>query len=145
MTRHHVCGRWRRFFVNTPRKAMRIAGWVLLGIIGAGVLIATFAAVFGLLVQWLWNTVVARALGAPQITYWQAVGLIILSRLLFGGLGAGSRAVHPPRRPRPTARDGNVPPLPCPVDDYERYWQEEGRAAFAAYLQRQEQARQQVE
>jgi len=46
-----------------------------------------FAAVFSLPEQWLLNTVVASAFGLPQITQWQALGLIILSRLPLGGLG----------------------------------------------------------
>lgn len=54
---------------------------------------------FGLtaIVQWLWNTTLVGAVsGIAVIGYWQAMGLLVLSKLLFGGFpgkgrGAGGR------------------------------------------------------
>jgi hypothetical protein len=46
-----------------------------------------FAAAFGLsaLVMWLWNAILPQVTGATTITYWQAMGLLVLARILFGG------------------------------------------------------------
>ena len=52
-------------------------------IVGFGV----FIALGGLLVQALWNWLLPPILHLPAITFWQAVGLLALSRILFGGIG----------------------------------------------------------
>jgi hypothetical protein len=33
----------------------------------------------------LWNGVLSNVLGVKTITYWQALGLLVLARILFGG------------------------------------------------------------
>lgn len=45
------------------------------------------AAVLGLLVMSLWNALLPGMLGVKSISFWQAVGLLVLCRILFGGLG----------------------------------------------------------
>ncbi len=37
----------------------------------------------------LWNAILPEVLDARTITYWQALGLFILSRILFGGFRCG--------------------------------------------------------
>jgi hypothetical protein len=44
-------------------------------------------AVFGLAVMLLWNALMPLIFALPQIDYLQAAGLLILLRLLFGGMG----------------------------------------------------------
>jgi len=44
-------------------------------------------AVLGFIVMNLWNWLIPPLFGRPLITFWQAVGLLILSKILFGGLG----------------------------------------------------------
>lgn len=57
------------------------------------------AAVFlvGLLVMVLWNRVVAPATGWHALSYWQALGLLLLSKILFGFGGGHSRGGWRPR------------------------------------------------
>jgi hypothetical protein len=43
-------------------------------------------AVFGQIVLHLWNWLIPNLLHLPTITFWQAVGLMALSWILFGGL-----------------------------------------------------------
>jgi hypothetical protein len=43
------------------------------------------ATVFGFVVMGLWNALMPVLFGLHVITFWQALGLIILSRLFFGG------------------------------------------------------------
>lgn len=53
---------------------------------------------FGWIVMLLWNAVLVPAAGASLITFWQALGLLVLSRILVGGFGGGGR--HRGRRMR---------------------------------------------
>jgi F0F1-type ATP synthase assembly protein I len=43
------------------------------------------AAVFGFVVMGLWNWLVPAMFGGKIITFWQAIGVLVLSRILFGG------------------------------------------------------------
>ena len=44
---------------------------------------------FGWIVMLLWNAVMIAAVGANIITFWQALGLLVLSRILVGGFSGG--------------------------------------------------------
>lgn len=41
----------------------------------------------GLLVMTLWNALLPELTGIKTIGFWQALGLLVLCRILFGGLG----------------------------------------------------------
>lgn len=43
--------------------------------------------VLGLVVMSLWNALLPAILGVKSIGFWQALGILVLSRILFGGLG----------------------------------------------------------
>lgn len=43
-----------------------------------------------LVVMLLWNNILSPVLHVSLITYWQAVGIFILSRILFGGFSKGA-------------------------------------------------------
>ena len=51
---------------------------------------AVFMAIGGLVVRLLWNWLLPPLFGWHVITFWQALGLLLLSRILFGGLGLHS-------------------------------------------------------
>ena len=68
---------------------MRLRGIVLapLGVLG----IVTFVFVGGWIVQLLWNWLLPPLFGWREVTFWQALGLLALCRILFGGFaGRGS-------------------------------------------------------
>jgi hypothetical protein len=46
-----------------------------------------FAALFSFAVMFLWNWLLPVITGLPEITFLQALGLLALSRILFGGFG----------------------------------------------------------
>ena len=50
-------------------------------------LVLLFAWLGGTVVRLLWNWLLPPLFGLPSITFWQALGLLALSRILFGGLG----------------------------------------------------------
>jgi hypothetical protein len=49
--------------------------------------IVLIVAIFGEVVMHLWNWLLPALFGWRLITFWQALGLLLLSRMLFGGFG----------------------------------------------------------
>ena len=64
--------RWTRVVVFAP-----------LAILG----LALFAFLGGELVKQLWNWLLPPLFGWPALTFWQALGMLALCRILFGGFG----------------------------------------------------------
>lgn len=60
----------------------KIGKIVLLVILGIGLVF-----LFAFITQYLWNWLVPALFGGPVITFWQALGLLMLSKILFSGLG----------------------------------------------------------
>jgi Ca2+/H+ antiporter, TMEM165/GDT1 family len=54
---------------------------------GLKILLCVFVAatVLGFVVRSLWNALIPEIFGWHQISFWQALGLLILSKVLFGG------------------------------------------------------------
>lgn len=69
-------------------KAWRYTGIGVAGIIGI------FA--FTFVLMWLWNWLVPELFKGPELSYWQTLGLLILSKIIFSGIGGHrrSRSVH---------------------------------------------------
>ena len=44
---------------------------------------------FGLVTMLLWNALLPDIFGIVSINFWQAVGLVVLARVLFSGIGGG--------------------------------------------------------
>lgn len=49
--------------------------------------VVAFIAIGGEVVMLLWNWLLPMLFGWRQITFWQALGVLALCRILFGGLG----------------------------------------------------------
>ena len=60
-------------------------------VIGCAIIGALAAMGVGFIVMGLWNHIIVAVLGVKLITYWQALGIFALSKLLFGGFGGGCR------------------------------------------------------
>ena len=48
----------------------------------------------GAIVQWLWNAILPAAANFNPISYWQAVGLFLLCKILFGGFRGPGHHPH---------------------------------------------------
>ena len=72
------------------RKGFKYAGFGVLGV----------AAVFGftLVVMLLWNALVPELFNGPELGYWQTLGLLVLSKILFSGIGGGGDKSRHSRR-----------------------------------------------
>jgi hypothetical protein len=64
--------------------------WILRGLKFA-VIGVLAVAVFTFVVMSLWNWIVPPVVGWHPITFWQALGLLVLSKILFGGFHGGPR------------------------------------------------------
>ncbi len=127
-----------------PKRAVRI-----IGIAVAGVLFASlFALLFGWLVMLLWNWLMPLLFGLRTVSYWQAFGITVLSKILFSG-------VHPPRRKPDYHRwhrekfhhwlqggddahcsAGHGGFSQEEIRHYHSFWEEQGEAAFREYLKK---------
>jgi hypothetical protein len=58
-----------------------IAKFVVIGVLAV--------VAFGLLTQFLWNWLVPELFAGPHISFLQALGLLLLSKLLFWGMSGG--------------------------------------------------------
>lgn len=116
-------------------KGAKLIGLIMLGLMAA----MLFAFIFGFFVRILWNWLMPDLFSLKEITFWQAFGIIILARLVFGSRGVsrsgGSRSSRS-RRDRLSGMDGYI------QDSkhwryYDDWWQGEGKQAFAEYVDKQ--------
>jgi hypothetical protein len=68
--------------MNRKKRLLWIAPAAILGMV-------IFSWIGGEVVMLLWNWLAPALFGLGQITFWQALGLLALCRLLFGGFGLG--------------------------------------------------------
>lgn len=73
----------------------------LRGLIGTSIFIAVFGAA-STAVMLLWNWLVPQIIGWTAVTFWQAAGLVLLNKLLFGGMGRHCFGMNALRRSGPT-------------------------------------------
>ena len=60
--------------------------WIFMIPIGI-VAITLFIFIGGTAVQLLWNWLLPPLFGWKELTFWQALGMLVLCRILFGGVG----------------------------------------------------------
>lgn len=133
MSMHRMHNMWPG--VPPAVKGLRIAGLVVLGVIGA----AAFALVFGWLVMILWNWVMPEIFHLGVITYWQAFGIVVLAKLIFGGIGGSGRhggRGRPPWKGNPFDKAHGPGGARDEWHWYRQYWDEEGREAFERFVQK---------
>jgi len=138
---------------HNGKSALRICR--IIGVTIAGVALAVLMAfLFGFLVKILWNSLMPAIFGLPAITYWQAFGLIILAKLLFGSFGhhhdhkKHSDHIHHKVEDKwhrwlgVNGCSGTDKDLLKPKVShknwkyYEKFWREEGKDAFESYIDR---------
>ena len=52
---------------------------------------AIFVFLFGFITMSLWNALIPDLFHGPTIMYWQAIGLLVLAKIFFGGFHGGHR------------------------------------------------------
>ncbi|MBC2838427.1 hypothetical protein [Robiginitalea sp. SC105] len=92
----------------------------------------------GYLLMYLWNWLMPELFGLPAVTYWQAFGILLLAKLLFGfGTGGSGGGKGKPGKNQDRAHCRNrTSHLKDKWSYYDRFWNEEGEAAFNNYIER---------
>lgn len=60
-------------------------------VIGIIILIPIAVAIVGYINMYLWNAVLVPVLHVSAVTFWQALGILMLSKILFGGFRGRGR------------------------------------------------------
>lgn len=98
------------------------------------------AIIFGIFVMLLWNALLPDLFKLPQIDYLQSVGLIILARLIFGGVffqyghKKSKTSQIPNNKLLSLSRLENISDWKY----YDKFWEEEGEQTFNDYKKRME-------
>ena len=79
------------------KKMIWIAPLAILGM-------ALFIAIGGEIVMHLWNWLLPPLFGWRELTFWQALGMLVLCRILFGGFGMHGSGRGRPRSPEERER-----------------------------------------
>lgn len=111
------------------KKPATIAAWIAFGIMAA----IAFVVLFGFVIMWLWNWLMPEIFGLITITYWQAVGLLILFKILFGGFGGG-KSHHKSSHKKYKCDDSHSKIEFSKWKHYDKFWEEEGNQAFESYV-----------
>jgi len=121
-------------YENPRKKGFKYVGIFILG----GIAAVGFAILFGYFVMLLWNWLMPTIFGLTTITFWQAVGIIILARLVFGSIKHQDKHYHdnPKNKFKSRFKDKdwwkNHKTNWRYFDDY---WSEEGEDAFNSYIE----------
>ena len=121
-------------------KLLHIATHVMVGLLFA----VAFALVFAILVKIIWNTIMPAIFDLKTITFWQAFGMVVLAKLIFGGFGhhihdrsKKDRSDFWHKKWHPSAHEMSPPgKFSKEWEYYKQYWQAEGKTAFEAYMDR---------
>ena len=116
-------------------KAFKILMYILLGVI--------IVFLVGYIVMSLWNWLMPDIFGLPQIDYWKALGILLLSKIIFGfggGDGPNNKKKKKDKHKRFTKFD---PCKPMRTDfskwkHYDEFWKNEGEQAYKEYVARNE-------
>jgi hypothetical protein len=130
----------------TPESAMKVLKIIGMVLLGIAAVIA-----FGFVVQLLWNWLMPRLFGVPVITYWEGLGILALSSILFGRLGGGGSSDNKKKDKKSTpirdeikrefvkefekeygqkAENGTNAQY---EEMYEKWWEDRGRESFEQY------------
>lgn len=117
-----------------------IVAMVLLGIIA----VTGLAILFGFVIMWLWNVLMPEIFGLPTLTYWQAVGLFILAKILFGAGGGHSGSSHKKhKKQHKGCGEGKKKRTDFSKwDHYDNFWEEQGNEAYLKYVEERESSKQ---
>ncbi|MFT0713783.1 hypothetical protein [Flagellimonas lutimaris] len=115
---------------NTVKKVVKVIAMVILGVLIF--LLANY------LLMRLWNWLMPDLFGVGTVTYWQALGVFVLAKLLFG-FGGGSGSKSNSSHKKKLKSSNNCRPWRRDFDEwkhYDQFWQEEGEEAFKAYVEK---------
>ncbi|MEP3208227.1 MAG: hypothetical protein ABJN95_03510 [Maribacter sp.] len=99
-----------------------------------------FLLLFGYGFMLLWNWLMPDVFGLPSLSYWKAVGILVMAKLLFGNLegkGSGKHSKKGRKHFKERMNDSCKNDF-SKWDSYDKFWKEEGEKAFNDYVERQQ-------
>ncbi len=139
--------KWKQRWEGAP-KGRKIAMGIIAGVFFA----VLFAFVFAVVIQALWNWLMPEIFHLTTITYWQAFGIALLARLLFGRIGSssGSKAEDKKKKAKGTVEDAVKDGVKEAVKEeikkecgdpknwkyYDEWWEKEGKDSFDSYAEK---------
>ncbi len=117
----HCCG--TASDCRPTSRAGRVLHFAGHAVVGLAVVVAV-ALVFGWVVMTAWNAVIPATFSLPALTFWPAVALLVLGRVLTGRFHHRHRGRHHGYR----AMSGRA--------EFDRWWDDEGEAAFRSFRAR---------
>ena len=99
--------------------------YAVLGIAGAFLM----GLLFGNLIMWLWNWLMPTIFGLSEITYWQAIGIFVLAKLIFG-FGTSDHSESKSKKIKTPQCDDHSQ---AHWTEYESWWETEGKKSFEKY------------
>jgi len=109
----------------------KIVGLIIFGAIA----ITGLAILFGFVIMWLWNWLMPELFGLTTLTYWQAVGIFILFKILLGGIGGGAKSHSSSKGSKSSCKKEGKSDF-SKWKHYDNFWKEEGDMAYEAYKER---------
>lgn len=97
-----------------------------------------FITAFGYLLMYLWNWLMPLIFGLPVITFWQALGLCLLSKILFGGFGGDKSSKKEDKCKSKSSKKKSSKSDFSKWELYDSFWKEEGEEAYANYMNRKQ-------
>jgi len=118
---------------STVKKVLKIVAMVIFGILVF--LLANY------LLMRLWNWLMPDLFGVGTVTYWQALGIFVLAKLLFGfgGGGSGGKSKGRSSHKKKIKSSNKCTPWRRDFDEwqhYDQFWKAEGEEAFKAYTEK---------
>ncbi|CAM3402478.1 hypothetical protein [Zobellia roscoffensis] len=114
------------------KKIVKVIFYIIAGI--------AFLLLFAYIFMYLWNWLMPEIFGLTTLTYWQAAGLLILSKIIFGSFseGGGRKKKHKKgqsKRPFNTKRRGICGDDFSKWKHYDAFWKDEGEKAYDKYVE----------
>jgi len=104
-----------------------------------------FILLFGYVTMRLWNWLMPDIFGLGLINYWQAIGIIVLAKILFGGFG-GHKSSKRTKKSIERCKPGYKKALKNDFSNwkyYDKFWEEEGENAYNEYVTRKKEGEEQ--
>jgi len=129
---HRVKGKTEKFF----RGFFKVVFMIIAAII--------FILLFGYGFMLLWNWLMPDVFGLPVLTYWKAVGILVMAKLLFGNFEGKGHKKHSGKSNKRIKRGrwDNCKSDFSKWELYDDFWEAEGENAFNEFVERQQQEKQ---
>jgi len=125
---HRIKGKAESFFKGVFK--------VLFG----GIIFIALVLLFGYITMRLWNWLMPEIFSLGAINYWQALGIIVLAKILFGGFGdhkSNRSNKNPNKRCKPRYNSGFKKDF-SNWKYYDKFWEDQGEKAFEEYVKQKQ-------